>query len=134
IAAPRSPIRFWSSSLDTRVAPMAGSFTRSSLGVPLGPQDTALEDRANPVPEIEPRAASREARDLVGEAGGAGDRPARAGGGEPLRGGGGRGSGGGGGGAAGGRGGAAPATVRRSGRGRCGRESRRASRRAPRRR
>src|SRR5690348_4900144 len=75
------------SSLATRVSPIAGSDTARSLdicrrrsppalSVALGAEDALLEDGANAAAEVEAGAAAAEARDLLCEAGGAGDRAA----------------------------------------------------------
>src|SRR6476659_7026913 len=68
------------SSLATRVSPIAGSDTRRSLDIErlgrLGAEDAAFEDGADAAAEVEDRAAAAEAGNLIGEAGGAGDRAA----------------------------------------------------------
>src|SRR6478672_2256689 len=68
------------SSLATRVSPIAGSDTRRSLDI-WGLRAHGAEDAA----EVEGRAAAGEAGDLVGEAGGAGERAAGGIVGEPLQ-------------------------------------------------
>src|SRR3982750_2480820 len=66
------------SSLATRVSPIAGSATARSLDIErlraLGAKNPPLEDGADAAAEVECRAAAAEARDLLGEAGGAGHR------------------------------------------------------------
>src|SRR5215213_4059648 len=70
-------MRFCRSSRATRVSPIAGSDTGRSLDIwglrKLGAQDAAFEGGADAPSEVEDRTAAGEARDLVGEAGGAGD-------------------------------------------------------------
>src|SRR3954451_7724243 len=70
-------IRRCRSSRATRVSPIAGSLTARSLDIErlsaLGAEDAGLEDGADAAAEVEDGAAAAEARDLVGEAGGAGD-------------------------------------------------------------
>src|SRR5215218_5553829 len=76
------------SSLATRVSPIAGSTTARSLDIEslgaLRAEDARLEDGADAAAEVEGGAAAGQPRDLLGEAGGAGDGAAGDIVGEPL--------------------------------------------------